>query len=358
MIKFFHAIVCVIIFSTCREAKSSDAAEKWSPQNKYWVHILKEQSGLEDGGGEHFNDIQNCMVVKSQNNDDVIPADSIATPKIVDSMTDSQNRTILIEIGNAITPSQVESVKRLAACTRQYFPESRFEHRGFDLADGGGNDCTYLNILLQIFLPDVYENVVNITEMAYKKAGWGEQLQLLPRNKCGLRTSEYLNYNEFKHLGGHTDRGSLFTALFALSDIKSYRGGEFYLLPRDEPNDRLYYFKPRQYSAVVFLSETYHGVTDLEGPREMFTNEFWVYDDAPWSGSTRAENSHMEVFVQRAEETLDHKVDYYKREDFAGLWPYEEEVEDFDYYASGYGFYEDEEDEFDANEDEFYDDEL
>ena len=356
--KFFHAIFCVIIFSACRGAKSSDAAEKWSPLNKYWIHILKEQSGLDDGGGEHFDDIQNCMVAESESND-LIPEEIIATPTIVDTLTDGQNRTILVEIGNAIRPSQVESIKRLAACTRIYFPESRFEHRGFDVADGGGNDCTFVNILLQIFLPDVFENVVNITEMAYKKAGWGEQLQLRPPNKCGLRTSEYLNYNAFKYLGGHLDSGSLFTALFALSDTKSYQGGEFYLLPRDGPNDRLYYFKPRQYSAVVFLSETYHGVTDLEGPREMFTNEFWVYDDAPWHASKRAENSLMEVFVQRADETLDHTVDYYKQEDFADLWPEEEEeIEEFDYYVNGYGIYEDEEDEFDANKDELRNDEL
>ena len=209
--------------------------------------------------------------------------------------------------------------------------------------------------MLQIFLPDVFENVVNITEMAYKEGGWGEQLQLLPPKECGLRTSEYLNYKEFTHLGGHADGGSLFTTLFALTDTKLYQGGEFYIEPRDEPNERLYYFKPRQYSAVVFLSETYHGVTDLDGPREMFTNEFWVYDDAPWEASRRPENSHMEVFLKRAEETLDHTVEYYKPEDFEDLWPDEEEIND-----SGYGRYDSEDEEFDSSEDEdeLHNDEL
>jgi hypothetical protein len=351
MMKFFQAIVFCVVIITYREAKA-DTAQKWSPRNKYWRHILKEQSGLEDGNGEHFEDMQSCVqTALSESSDvDVVLQDKTAVPTIVDTLKDIQNRTILVEIGDAITPSQVESVKRLAACARLYFPESRFEHRDFE-GSGGGNDVTYLNILLQIFLPEVFENVVNIAELAYEKAGWGEQLQLLPPNMCGLRTSEYLHYKEFKRLGGHTDAGSLYTVLFALSDPKLYQGGEFYLLPRDEPDDRMYYFKPRQYSAIVFLSETHHGVTDLEGPREMFTNEFWVYDDAPWHGSARARNSEMDVFVQRVKETLDHAVDYYKEEDLTDLWPFEEDIEDFDGYDSGYGFYEDEEDELNANED-------
>jgi hypothetical protein len=123
----------------------------------------------------------------------------------------------------------------------------------------GGNDCTFLNILVQLFLPNVFQNVVNITELAYKTAGWGRELNLRPPNTCGLRTSEYLNYDGFKGLGGHSDTGSLYTTLFALTDPKLYKGGEYYIFPMDEPDDRLYYFKPRQYSAVVFLSETFHG---------------------------------------------------------------------------------------------------
>jgi len=352
MVKSFQAIVLCVVVISCRGAKADDTAQKWSPRNKYWRHLLKEQSGLDDGNGEHFDDMQSCVETALSESNDVVLQDKTAVPTIVDTLTDSQNRTVLVEIGNAITPSQVESVKRLAACTKLYFPESRFDHREFTMS-GGGNDCTFMNILLQIFSPEVFENVINIAKLAYKKAGWGEQLRLRPPHMCGLRTAEYLNYKEFKRLGGHADTGSLFTVLFALSDPKLYQGGEFYLLPRDEPDNRMYYFKPRQYSAIVFLSETHHGVTDLEGPREMFTNEFWVYDDAPWHSSTRAENSEMDWFVQRAEETLDHAADYYKEEDLTDLWPFEEDIEDFDGYDSGYGFYEDEssDDELNAIED-------
>jgi hypothetical protein len=341
--------------SVCRDAQAENATQKWSPQSKYWRHLLKELSGLDDGHGEHFEDMQTCVqTALSKSNDDMLQ-EKAAVPTIIDTLKDGKNRTILVEIGNAITPSQVQAVKRLSACTRRYFPKSRFEHRDFGENVTGGNDCTFLNILLQIFLPDVFENVVNIAELAYETAGWGKQLRLLQPSKCGLRTSEYLNYVQFKQLGSHLDDGSLFTALFALSNPKLYQGGEFHILPRNEPDDRRYYFKPQQYSAIVFLSGTYHGVTDLVGPREMFTNEFWVYDDAPWDGSKRAGNAEMDVFVQRVEESLDHSVDYYKMEDMANLWPDGDEVESFDGYdIDGNGYYVEDEDEdvLDAQEDE------
>jgi hypothetical protein len=331
MMKIFQAIVSFgFVFG-----KQLDQEDH---RNKFWRHLIKENSGLNDGDGEHFGDMQRC--IQSALLDSI---QEKTVPKIIDTIVDSEKRTILIEIGNAITPSQVKAVKHLAACTREFFPKSRFEHRNFEHAyGGGGNDCTFVNILLQIFLPEVYENVVNIAQLAYETAGWGEQLDLRPPSKCGLRTSEYLNYEEFKGLGKHTDTGSLFTALFALSDPKLYEGGEFYIEPRDAHN-RFYFIKPRQYSAVVFLSETDHGVTDINGPREMFTNEFWIYNDPPWSFAMREENAHMDVFVKRVEEKLDSTaVDYYKREDLDDLWPDVDEVPPFDYFHNGYGFYEDE----------------
>lgn len=95
-------------------------------------------------------------------------------------------------------------------------------------------------------------------------------------------------------------------------------------------------------------------MTDIDGPREMFTNEFWVYDDAPWGTSSRPINALMDVFVNRVEETLDNSGDYYKWYDLTELWPYDEEedIEEFDGFRSGYGYYneEDSEDEYEEEE--------
>lgn len=267
----FSILLSVVKLFSCHASQEAqqeqqDSQKKLSSPNKYWKHLLIEQAGLfddDDTEYDKFDDMQRCLKDALQSeNIDLTKEES--TPTIVDTFVDSEHRTILVEIGNAITPSQAKAVIQLAACTREHFPESRYEHRSFEhpLNPGesaGGNDCTFLNILVQLFLPSVFQNVVNITELAYETAGWGKELRLRPPNTCGLRTSEYLNYDGFKGLGGHSDSGSLFTTLFALTDPKLYKGGEYYILPMDEPDDRLYYFKPRRYSAIVFLSETFHG---------------------------------------------------------------------------------------------------
>jgi hypothetical protein len=189
--------------------------------------------------------------------------------------------------------------------------------------------------------------------MGYEEAGWGEQLKLKPPGKCGLRTSEYLNYGQFRGLGGHEDHGSIFTVLFALSDPKGYQGGEYYIIPRNEPKNRAYYFKPRQFSAIVFLAETHHGVTDIEGQsgsREMFTNEFWKFDDPPWKGSHRPHGTRMEMFHEMVDEELDLPEDYYQGEDVERLWyaSHDEEGEDEEEES------EDDDEEADDDDDDFY----
>lgn len=70
-----------------------------------------------------------------------------------------------------------------------------------------------------------------------------------------------MSYRGFKNLGEHDDGGSIYTVLFALSHPKDYQGGDYYIADSSQNH---YYFKPRQYSAVVFLSECNRGVTDIE----------------------------------------------------------------------------------------------
>jgi hypothetical protein len=112
----------------------------------------------------------------------------------------------------------------------------------------------------------------------------------------------------FLQNSGHVDSGSVYTTVFSLSDSRKYKGGEFYggTLPYDsipfiteeDPNatipfyGELYYHKPRQYSAIVFLSFLHHRVTDVNenGTRETFANELWMHSDAPlrrWRGFWR-----------------------------------------------------------------------
>lgn len=335
--KTFSVITCLLVSDLCC---GLSRAKEQRELNRFWKHLQIEKHGLTAEylffEVDRYNDMENCIETALS---DLKPtSDTFMQPRVVDTLADNLNRTILVEISNAISPTQAKAIEQLASCTRLYMKSSRFEQREFGETTGG-NDCTYINILLQLFLPEVYKNVVAVTEMAYKAAGWDKTNIMVP-SKCGLRTSEHLKYDSFRSLGDHADTGSLFTTLIALSDPKTYQGGEFYIRSGDD-----YYFKPRQYSALVFLSDRDHGVTDLNGPREMFTNEFWVYEDPPWSQSMRPGNEGMDTFVRRIDEhneQLGGGGEYLKVEDMnmEKMWPHEDEIVEFDEYDEyGYGFY-------------------
>ena len=330
-----------------------------SSRNRFWKYIQDYKAGLlgeniDDDDGiiyDYYDVMELCLKNKQSEStllnedEEEMQAPQQQQPMIVDTVQDRNNRTVLVEISNAITPSQSQAVKDLAFCTRKYFP-TRFDERAFDGA-GGGNDVTFINILLQLFLPDLKISMDYVTKMAYDHAEWGRlrtiTLPNLPEpSKCGLRTSEYLDYGKFKGLGGHSDAGSVYTVLFALSNPKMYKGGEYYIRPQDDEEQIYYYFKPRQYSVIVFLSDTYHGVTDIEsGVREMFTNEYWEFDDPPWHSSLRPNTDDMDLFTKKCDSffpidyyTLDKingREEYYKSCEEEGsaeyMWPSQEETE-------------------------------
>lgn len=307
------------------------------PDNK--SGLLGEDEEDEDEYYDYYNDMELCL--KNKQSESLLnKAETQQQPVIVDTVQDTNNRTILVEIANAISPTQAQAVKDLASCTGKYFP-SRFDERVFE-DSGGGNEVTFINILLQLFLPDLALSMDYVTKMAYDHAEWGssKQTNLPEPSTCGLRTSEYLDYGKFKGLGGHRDTGSLYTVLFALSNPKMYKGGEYYIRPRDEK--QVYYIKPRQYSVIVFLSETYHGVTDIEsGVREMFTNEYWEFDDPPWHASLRPEVNDMELYMKKCDRIF--PVNHYTNDKVDGRREYYESCGDYydssddssdDYYSS------------------------
>jgi hypothetical protein len=228
----------------------------------------------------------------------------------------------LVEIQSALSPDQAVAIKALAKCAREFVP-NYFEHRQFQT---GGNDVTFLNILLQLFLPQVAATLQKTAELAFDQANW-DTVNYPPPGTLGLRTTEYLSYHDFKHLGGHDDAGSIYTILFALSDPKFYEGGEYFI---NDTSGRRYYFKPRQFSAIVFLSESYHGVTDIvSGHREMFTNELWKYDDPPWP-QLRPRHETMDLFLERCVKMDPDDID-------RALWPRWPSTEDVEKWLAENG---------------------
>jgi hypothetical protein len=151
-----------------------------------------------------------------------------------------------------------------------------------------------------------------------------------------------LDYRRFKSLGAHEDGGSLYTVIYALSDPSEYEGGHYFILDSD---DTKHFFKPKQYSALVFLSENTHGVTDIEsGHRLMFTNEYWILEDPPWPDTNRPANEYMELFVEKCDikseqELVENYVDVeFPTDDEVKKWLIEngreDEVDNEDHYGN------------------------
>lgn len=300
---------------------------EWTPRSRFWKHIQESEQGLlirkEGKQEDQYENIRTCLE-KSLPEQSTLAAARPA-PEVVDMLNDTDGTTLLVEIEKAISPEQVAAVVALAACAREFLPDF-FDHRDFEYAvGGGGNEVTFLNIILQLFLPHVADMLQRTAELAFGEAQWQAAGYPSP-GTLGLRTTEYLSYSGFKCLGEHADSGSIYTILFAMAHPKEvsgflivhiegdtgrewlslyfvscpqYQGGEFFI---NDSNGHKYYFKPRQYSAVVFLSESNHGVTEIvSGHREMFTNELWKYDDPPWP-EARPLHASMELFLEHCEE--------------------------------------------------------
>jgi predicted 2-oxoglutarate/Fe(II)-dependent dioxygenase YbiX len=130
--------------------------------------------------------------------------------------------------------------------------------------------------MIQKYLPGVASSVVRAIQRAYEQSDWNARMGLASPTELGLRSAEFLVYNKTGRLGTHVDRDSIFTISVALSDGNDYEGGYFHLY-----SDQALFKVPRL-SAVVFFSESDHGITPVDsGNRQVFVVELWKDDDTP-----------------------------------------------------------------------------
>mmetsp|Transcript_33696 Transcript_33696/g.51680 ORF Transcript_33696/g.51680 Transcript_33696/m.51680 type:complete len:281 (+) Transcript_33696:3-845(+) len=188
----------------------------------------------------------------------------------------------LVTIANALIPQEAFALKTLSSCMREIFPRKLpyFKKRSFGKEENehyldSGNICTYMTGFLQIYIPGVAAQVIDIITKAWHKAGWSGEGKPNP-NTLGFRTIEHLLYETSGSLGNHQDENSTYTMAVQLSDPEGYWGGAFHL-----ESDTVK-FKPNQYDGVVFESETSHGVSQLNrGKRQVFVVELWAQPDVP-----------------------------------------------------------------------------
>jgi hypothetical protein len=210
----------------------------------------------------------------------------------------------IINIGNVISQSDVESIETLATRVRQTYPE-QFESRSFEhspvlysgdellindesinLADGGGNDVVFLEGFLQKAMPLFVERLLSVASLAANRAKWHPH----PR-QLGIRCIEQLHYYTGGEVRLHTDSESIFTFVVMLSDSfgEEFTGGDFVIERKHENNKGqnlattpiIVRSSPRRGDCIMFDSNAKHGVEPvLTGHRRVLVLELWPFEDA------------------------------------------------------------------------------
>jgi hypothetical protein len=187
---------------------------------------------------------------------------------------------------NAMTEQEVFGLRSLQACMQKYLPQDNpwWEYRefGYDAENDviGGNEVTFVQGMIQIFVPGIAATLYRNFRMAYEEGNWAKHgflnLGYPPPNSLGIRTAEALEYRDAGRLGTHADSESIFTIAIALSEETSYQGGHFRL------DSEHALFKVPRLGALSFFAESFHGVTKVTGgDRSIFVVEIWESDDAP-----------------------------------------------------------------------------
>jgi hypothetical protein len=239
--------------------------QKW--RSRYW----------EDSDFFEHQDAASLRMDLDSALDELTNGKKFKEPTVIAMHRDKDEKVVAVEVSSALSEWEAETVQALAMCTRKNI-QSQFVNRSFGEGKGG-NDCTYLAPLLQAYLPDVATKVVNIARLAWKAAGWDDDGRYPDPRSLGIRTSEHLSYEGWRSLEAHKDVGSVYTTMIAIAEPEDYDGGEFFVQNKFyDPTD----IKPNRLSAVVFLSDTTHGVRPIvAGRRKTFVTELWDNDDAP-----------------------------------------------------------------------------
>lgn len=173
-------------------------------------------------------------------------------------------------LSDAFTAQEAFGVEELEQCVRSVFPHDKrfYEAREFGddetaathgmYNDDGGNYCTFLNGLVQIYLPGVAATTYQVVQQAYDQSKWGTSRDLSPPSDLGVHSAEFLQYRKNGKLSLHSDDDTVYTISVSLSNFDAYEGGYFRLVTGEA------LFKVPKRSAIVFFGESLHGVTEIQ----------------------------------------------------------------------------------------------
>jgi len=293
------------------------------PRSKYWVNdkafrqkeIVQLEKNMMDS-----NVIQSLVSSSSSSSSSLKEANVESSCDLAPAVTtihrNKSGNIIAVEIASALSTKHVAKIRALSGSIQNSIDglsqnnnnlilgkllKEHYEHRSFGEGKGG-NDCTYLAPFLQALCPSVAKTVIAVATLAWE-AAWNDSindndeqnLQSHPKPaSLGIRTSEHLSYNGWRSLEAHKDEGSVYTIMISIKDPKEYEGGEFFIQNSMMKSTDI---KLDQFSAIVFKSDTVHGVRPItSGHRESFVTELWWNEDSP-IGTCRPTEEQWEKFV-------------------------------------------------------------
>jgi hypothetical protein len=268
---------------------------QWEPRDTWWRLDTGFNNFILNG---HVDDIHQCIASKfdsvvkrnkypwTQCNEDKRDKSCQVPPTEITGYYRSKEEGEAVLFANAMTEQEVFGLRSLQVCMHKYLPQEDpwWDYREFGHDNEnevvGGNEVTFVQGMIQIFVPGIAATLYRNFRMAYEEGNWGQHgflnLGYPPPNSLGIRTAEGLEYRDSGRLGTHADSESIFTISIALSEEHSFEGGHFRL------DSEHALFKLPRLGAVSFFAESFHGVTKVTGgDRSIFVVEIWESDDTP-----------------------------------------------------------------------------
>jgi hypothetical protein len=291
----------------------------WEPRDTWWRLDTGHNDYVFDG---HVDDIHACIarrfdLVKTkasalrddphfawtQCNEDARDESCRILPTRITAYYKNFKEGEAVLFENAFCEQEAFALRAMQDCMFVYLDKELpwWEDRKFGATDRydvvGGNEVTFVQGSIQLFLPGIAATLYRNFNMAYKEGNWRnagfQNLGYPPPNTLGIRTAEALAYHSSGQLGTHTDSDSVFTIAIHLSDEESYEGGNFRLSSEHA------FFKVPRLGAVSFFADSDHGVTKVtRGDRNIFVVELWENDDAP-PGTPRPDFKAWDAHMQR-----------------------------------------------------------
>ena len=211
-------------------------------------------------------------------------------PRVFEEPRIIQQEESIVLVQDVLTETELVALEVLSECAYDnlnhawpYYQRRTNIGNGVEYTEKGAHECVYLVGLLQRFVPGVCAALSKGVRVAFPHQS---------DHLLGIRTAEYLRYEQHNKVGWHEDTGSTLTISLSLTNASDYEGGEFRI------KDLGRGFKVDRGSAIVFDSTATHAVSDMtEGHRRVLVVEYWDDDDAPL-GLPRPDSTELAKWKQ------------------------------------------------------------